>query len=95
MLIAFHDRTGLPGAVSNVQTWRSNAVPPAQDNTCTAKRRDIHPALEDDRAARFYGKQGWNRVATMVYQAETSDGPFPIENWRNEKALQLTDKNPI
>jgi len=31
----------------------------------------------------------------MVYQAETSDGPFPIENWRYEKALQLTDKNPI
>lgn len=52
-------------------------------------------AIGNDRAARFYGKHGWNRVATMIYQAETSDGPFPIENWRYEKALRLTDRDPI
>jgi ribosomal protein S18 acetylase RimI-like enzyme len=52
-------------------------------------------AIGNDRAAKFYSKHGWNRVSTMIYQAETSDGLFPIENWRYEKALRLADKDPI
>ena len=44
-------------------------------------------AIGNDRAARFYEKNGWRRTATITYQAETSEGPFPIENWRYEKRL--------
>jgi len=44
-------------------------------------------AVGNDRAARFYEKRGWRRVGTMINQAETSDGPFPIEVWRYEKFL--------
>lgn len=44
-------------------------------------------AIGNDRAARFYEKCGWRRAATITYQAETSAGPFAIENWRYEKAL--------
>jgi GNAT superfamily N-acetyltransferase len=42
-------------------------------------------AIGNDRAARFYEKRGWQRTATITYQAETSEGPFPIENWRYER----------
>lgn len=44
-------------------------------------------AIGNDRAARFYEKCGWHRAATITYQAETSAGPFPIENWRYQKKL--------
>ncbi len=44
-------------------------------------------AIGNARAARFYEKRGWRRAATVTYQAETSAGPFPIENWRYEKVL--------
>jgi ribosomal protein S18 acetylase RimI-like enzyme len=44
-------------------------------------------AIGNDRAARFYEKRGWRRAATVTYQAETSAGPFAIENWRYEKSL--------
>jgi ribosomal protein S18 acetylase RimI-like enzyme len=44
-------------------------------------------AIGNERAARFYEKRGWRRVATMTYEAETSEGPFPIDNWRYEKDL--------
>jgi len=52
-------------------------------------------AIGNDRAARFYSKHGWNRAATMIYQAETSEGLFPIENWRYEKVLRVSDQDPI
>ena len=45
-------------------------------------------AIGNDRAARFYEKRGWRRTATITYQAETTAGPFPIENWRYEKELK-------
>ena len=45
-------------------------------------------AIGNDRAARFYEKRGWQRTATVTYQAETSEGPFPINNWRYEKTLR-------
>ena len=44
-------------------------------------------AIGNERAARFYEKHGWRRVGTMVNYAETSNGAFPLEVWRYEKAL--------
>jgi GNAT superfamily N-acetyltransferase len=44
-------------------------------------------AMGNGRAARFYEKCGWRRAGNMINYAETSDGPFPLEVWRYEKAL--------
>jgi GNAT superfamily N-acetyltransferase len=44
--------------------------------------------IGNDRAARFYEKNGWRRVGTMVAQLETSEGPFPLEVWRYEKRVR-------
>jgi RimJ/RimL family protein N-acetyltransferase len=44
-------------------------------------------AIGNHRAARFYEKSGWRRVGVVIYQAETSTGPFPLEVWRYEKRL--------
>jgi ribosomal protein S18 acetylase RimI-like enzyme len=44
-------------------------------------------AIGNERAARFYEKCGWHRVGTMVNQAETLEGTFPLEVWRYEKSL--------
>jgi ribosomal protein S18 acetylase RimI-like enzyme len=44
-------------------------------------------AIGNDRAARFYEKRGWRRAGTMMNQAETEAGAFPLEVWRYEKSL--------
>jgi len=44
-------------------------------------------AIGNHRAARFYEKRGWHRVATVAYPAATSSGQFPLEVWRYEKSL--------
>ncbi len=44
-------------------------------------------AIGNERAARFYEKCGWRRAGTMINQAETLEGVFPLEVWRYEKAL--------
>ena len=44
-------------------------------------------AVGNDRAARFYEKCGWRRVGTMINNAETDRGVFPLETWRYEKVL--------
>jgi GNAT superfamily N-acetyltransferase len=44
-------------------------------------------AIGNDRAARFYEKHGWRRTGVVVNVAETERGPFPLEVWRYEKAL--------
>lgn len=44
-------------------------------------------AIGNDRAARFYEKRGWRRMASIPYQAETPDGTFALEVWRYEKRL--------
>lgn len=44
-------------------------------------------AIGNDRAAKFYEKRGWRRAGTMINQAETSAGIFPLETWRYEKSL--------
>ena len=44
-------------------------------------------AIGNDRAARFYEKNGWRRAGTIVDPAETPSGPFPLDVWRYEKRL--------
>ena len=44
-------------------------------------------AIGNNRAARFYEKRGWHRVAAVPYEAETPDGTFALEVWRYEKRL--------
>ncbi len=44
-------------------------------------------AIGNDRAARFYEKQGWRLVGTMINEAETAEGIFKLETWRFEKTL--------
>jgi ribosomal protein S18 acetylase RimI-like enzyme len=45
-------------------------------------------AVGNHRAARFYEIRGWRLVGTVIYPAETSSGPFPLEQWRYEKPLR-------
>ena len=47
-------------------------------------------AIGNDRAIRFYEKHGWRQVGSMIYPADTPEGPVDIECWRFEKALRLT-----
>jgi GNAT superfamily N-acetyltransferase len=44
-------------------------------------------AIGNERAARFYEKCGWHRAGTVINQAETAQGTFPLEVWRYEKTL--------
>lgn len=44
-------------------------------------------AIGNERAARFYEKSGWRRTGIIELAAETSQGPFPVKNWRYEKRL--------
>jgi len=44
-------------------------------------------AIGNNRAARYYVKNGWSLARTVVNPAETSSGPFPLEVWRYEKRL--------
>jgi ribosomal protein S18 acetylase RimI-like enzyme len=44
-------------------------------------------ALGNHRAARFYEKNGWHKAGTFVIPSETSNGPYPVEQWRYEKRL--------
>jgi ribosomal protein S18 acetylase RimI-like enzyme len=44
-------------------------------------------AIGNDRAARFYEKNGWRLAGRMTSQLPTPDGIFPLEVWRYEKNL--------
>ena len=44
-------------------------------------------AIGNERAARFYEKNGWRRVGNMTNKLETPDGLFLLEVWRYEKEL--------
>jgi GNAT superfamily N-acetyltransferase len=44
-------------------------------------------AIGNDRAARFYEKSGWRRVANMINHLEIPSGDFHLEVWRYEKAV--------
>jgi len=51
-------------------------------------------AIGNDRAARFYEKHGWHRASIMNYEAQTPQGPFPLEVWRYEKPLRASLEPP-
>lgn len=44
-------------------------------------------AIGNDRAARFYEKNGWYRAGIMTHRPETPDGTFTLEVWRYEKRV--------
>ena len=44
-------------------------------------------AVGNNRAARFYEKNGWQRVGTETSWLKTSDGQIPVEIWRYEKRV--------
>jgi GNAT superfamily N-acetyltransferase len=44
-------------------------------------------AIGNERAARFYEKNGWLRAGHMTNELPTPDGIFPLEVWRYEKNL--------
>jgi ribosomal protein S18 acetylase RimI-like enzyme len=44
-------------------------------------------AVGNDRAARFYEKNGWARVGSFVDRLETPEGEIRLEVWRYEKSL--------
>lgn len=44
-------------------------------------------AIGNERAARFYESNGWQRVGTMINQADIDSGTFPLQVWRYEKRL--------
>lgn len=44
-------------------------------------------AIGNDRAARFYGKHGWQRRGIVTIPVATTDRPFPLDVWRYEKSL--------
>jgi predicted amidohydrolase/ribosomal protein S18 acetylase RimI-like enzyme len=45
-------------------------------------------AIGNERAARFYEKRGWRRTGIVMDPVETTEGPFPLNVWRYEKALK-------
>jgi GNAT superfamily N-acetyltransferase len=49
-------------------------------------------AIGNDRAARFYEKSGWRLAGTMLNQAETQEGTFPLDVWRFEKDLRAAGR---
>jgi ribosomal protein S18 acetylase RimI-like enzyme len=52
-------------------------------------------AIGNDRAARFYEKCGWTRAGTIINDADTASGPFPLKVWRYEKSLIFPPPNPV
>ena len=47
-------------------------------------------AIGNERAARFYEKNGWTRVGSFLSHFETVAGPFDLDVWRYEKRLTPT-----
>lgn len=47
-------------------------------------------AVGNERAARFYERNGWRRRGTMINPSQTERGTFPLDVWRYEKALGTT-----
>lgn len=45
-------------------------------------------AIGNLRAARFYEKCSWQRTGAVAIDAETAEGPFPLQVWRYEKTLR-------
>lgn len=51
-------------------------------------------AIGNERAARFYEKNGWQRVGTMINPLPTPDGVVQLEVWRYEKDLHELPARP-
>lgn len=45
-------------------------------------------AIGNERAAKFYEKNGWRRVGPRLIQLDTPEGLFPLEVWRYEKDVK-------
>lgn len=52
-------------------------------------------AIGNERAARFYEKNGWRRVGNMINRLPTPDGVFPLEVWRYEKDLVAASRPAV
>ena len=44
-------------------------------------------AVDNNRAARFYEKSGWQRVRTETSRLQTPDGEIPVQIWHYEKRV--------
>lgn len=44
-------------------------------------------SVGNDRAAAFYTKSGWHNAGLKTIDLDTSDGAYPLEIWRFEKAI--------
>jgi GNAT superfamily N-acetyltransferase len=44
-------------------------------------------AIGNERAARFYERNGWRLAGTPFVRLETTEGPFDLKIWRYEKRL--------
>jgi ribosomal protein S18 acetylase RimI-like enzyme len=51
--------------------------------------------IGNERAARFYEKQGWTRTGTMINELPTPEGVFALEVWRYEKNLRDTARPAV
>jgi GNAT superfamily N-acetyltransferase len=51
-------------------------------------------AIGNERAGRFYEKNGWRRAGNMINELETPEGLFPLEVWRYEKDLRPAANGP-
>lgn len=52
-------------------------------------------AIGNERAARFYEKNGWRRAGNMINQLPTPKGVFQLEVWRYEKSLGETSRPTV
>jgi GNAT superfamily N-acetyltransferase len=52
-------------------------------------------AIGNERAAKFYEKNGWRRVGNMINSLPTTDGIFQLEVWRYEKDLRETSRPAV
>ena len=44
-------------------------------------------AIGNERAGRFYEKNGWRRVGAILADLETTEGLISLESWKYEKTL--------
>lgn len=57
-----------------------------------AQRGWLSCAIGNDRAARFYEKNGWERMGEMETVFEGADGPFTMTSWRYEVDVSLLSR---